>query len=130
MFYKRFENNIQAAENVNTPDVELTAETKDDFEYPQEGWYWFDTFEQASASFGKSVDTVTPLQAKLALNAAGLLDNIETFIAGSDRATQIAWESASEFKRSSPLLIGMTAAIGMTGAQLDDLFVVAGNIEV
>lgn len=32
-------------------DYELRAETKDDHEYPTDGWYWFDTDEEAYAFF-------------------------------------------------------------------------------
>lgn len=31
---------------------ELRAETKDDHEYPTDGWYWFDTQEEAYSFFG------------------------------------------------------------------------------
>jgi len=33
-------------------DYELRAETKDQHTYPVDGWYWFDTLEEAEAFFG------------------------------------------------------------------------------
>lgn len=37
---------------VYSPVVTLTKETKDEFTYPQDGWYWFDTEDEAKISFG------------------------------------------------------------------------------
>ena len=70
------------------------------------------------------------MQAKLALLQFGLLDTVEAMIAGADRATQIAWNSAAAFSRSSVLLISMATAMGLTDQQLDDLFAAASLIEV
>lgn len=98
------------------------------------GWRWFEADTDAYAYFGLTPSsqpwTITPLQAKLALHAAGLLDTVEAFIAQADRPTQIAWEYASEFKRNSPMLLAMAGALGMTDTQLDGLFTAASAIKV
>ena len=71
---------------------------------------------------------VTTRQAKLALLQAGLLDDIETAIAQADRATQIEWEYATEFKRTWPTLLAMQTTLGLTDQQLDDLFTLAATL--
>ena len=72
--------------------------------------------------------TVTPRQAKLALLQAGLLDDIEAAIAQADRAVQIEWEYATEFKRTWPTLLAMQTALGLTDQQLDNLFTLAATL--
>jgi hypothetical protein len=68
---------------------------------------------------------VTIRQAKLALLQADLLDNIEAAMTQADRATQIEWEYATEFKRDWPALITMQPLLGLTDEQVDDLFKLA-----
>lgn len=76
---------------------------------------------------------VTPRQAKIALLQAGLLDDVEAGIeAIADPATkrlaQIEWEYAHEVRRDWPLLNQIAAGMGITDAQLDELFRVAARI--
>lgn len=70
---------------------------------------------------------VTPRQAKLALLSVGLLDNAEAAIdaiadPATKRVAQIEWEYAHEFRRDWPLLISLAYSMGMTDAELDELF--------
>ncbi len=56
-FYKKDNEQILEGENcIFTPNISMTKETKDDFTYPIEGWYWFDTKEEAYGFFGVIVD--------------------------------------------------------------------------
>jgi hypothetical protein len=71
---------------------------------------------------------VSPRQMKLALYGAGLLDNIEAFVAQAPRPVQISWEYAVEFRREDPLLNQMAAMLGMNDSQLDGLFSAASSI--
>lgn len=75
--------------------------------------------------------TVTRFQARAALHNAGLLGQVETLMAdpGTDRIAKLAWSDALEFKRNSPTVSAMAATLGLTGAQLDDLFRAASVIE-
>lgn len=51
-FYKKDDNQILVGENfVYSPIVTLKAEDKDTYEYPQDGWYWFDTEDEALQFF-------------------------------------------------------------------------------
>ena len=72
---------------------------------------------------------VSRMQALLALDAAGLLDDVEALVATQARPTQIAWAHAPDFHRTSPLMAQLWAALGRTEAELDDLFRAAGAIQ-
>lgn len=74
--------------------------------------------------------SVSPAQARLALLGAGKLAQVEAIVASADQATQIAWNNASVIERNSPTVAALSAALGLTGAQLDDLFTTAAGIRV
>lgn len=71
---------------------------------------------------------VTPRQARLALLAAGLLDQVEAAVAAADQATQITWATASEILRTDPLIVSIGTGLGLTQAQIDALFVAAAGL--
>jgi hypothetical protein len=73
--------------------------------------------------------SVTPFQAKAALLNAGLLDPVLAAIAAAPRITQLAWAEATEFRRTSPTVLMLAGALGLTSTQLDDLFKAAKGIE-
>lgn len=52
MFYKKDGDMLLAGGTINSPVVTLKVEDKDSFEYPQDGWYWFDTEDEAYSFFG------------------------------------------------------------------------------
>ena len=72
--------------------------------------------------------SVSMRQARLALLGAGLLDTVETAIAGAGPAAVIEWEYAQEVQRSSGLVPAMATALGLTDAQIDALFVTAATL--
>jgi hypothetical protein len=74
--------------------------------------------------------SVSPAQARLALLAAGLLDDVETAVAAGPRAMQIAWQNASVIERDSPTVAALAGALGLNDAQLDALFTTAAGIFV
>ena len=67
--------------------------------------------------------TMTPRQARLALNHFGLRETVEAGIAGADQNTKDEWEFANEVVRDWPPLIAMAESLGMTNKQLDDIFI-------
>lgn len=75
---------------------------------------------------------VTPFQAKAALLTQGLLDDVETLIAdpNTDALVKLAWNTALEFRRTSPSVLGMAQALGWTEQDLDDFFTLAATLEV
>lgn len=53
MFYKKMtEGNLFFGDIIAGPYVNLQKENKDNYEYPVDGWYWFDTEEEAREFFG------------------------------------------------------------------------------
>jgi len=71
---------------------------------------------------------ITALQARRALLAADMLDQVEAAIARQPRAVQITWEYATEIHRDDPMLIEVAQAIGLTTNTLDDLFRAAAKL--
>jgi hypothetical protein len=75
---------------------------------------------------------VSPRQARLALNAAGLLANVETAIeAMSDpekTIVRLEWEYATQIERTSTWVVSMGTALGLTELELDQLFVTAAGL--
>jgi hypothetical protein len=71
---------------------------------------------------------VSPRQMKLAMLGAGMLDDVEAFVAAADRAVQITWENAVEWRRDDAMVNGMGAAFGLTSPQVDDLFTAAATL--
>jgi hypothetical protein len=67
-------------------------------------------------------EAITPLQARRALLAAGLLDDVETMIAQAPREARLAWEYAVEIYRNDPTLAMLATSLGLTSDQIDDLF--------
>lgn len=61
------------------------------------------------------------------LLSQGLLDQVETMIKTQDRAVQLAWEYASEFRRDDPLLDQLAKGLGLTNQQLDQFFIAAAK---
>ena len=74
---------------------------------------------------------VSRFQARAALHLAGLLESVEALMA--DPATpalaKLAWQDAQEFKRTSPTVLTMADALGLTEEQIDSLFTTAAGIE-
>ena len=77
-------------------------------------------------------EVVTMRQARLALLGAGLLAQVNTAVANmpgaEGDAARIEWEYAQEVRRDSPLTAGLSAALGLTDAQLNNLFTAAGAL--
>lgn len=74
---------------------------------------------------------VTKFQAKAALHLAGLLDAVESLMAdpATDRITRLAWSESLHFERRSPMIAAMSARLGLSETQVDDLFKSAAVIE-
>lgn len=80
---------------------------------------------------GNSVPArVTAFQAKAALHEAGLLESVEAMMANSatPKLVKLAWAEALHFERYSPTVLALGAALGLSQAQIDDLFQSAAQI--
>ncbi len=77
--------------------------------------------------------SVTRRQAKQALLLNDLLGNVQPAIDAIPDPTQramiqIEWDDSQEFERNRPALIALGSALGLTSAQLDDLFIGAAQL--
>lgn len=77
-------------------------------------------------------EVVTMRQARLALLGAGLLAQVNAAVANmpgtEGDAARIEWEYAQEVRRDSPLVAGLSAALGLTDETLDNLYKVAAGL--
>lgn len=84
--------------------------------------------EQVAKEQKDSVPTViTPRQARLALLQATLLDELEALLV-TNREMQIWWEYSLDIQRNHEHIITMGSALGLTEAQLDDLFILGATL--
>ncbi len=132
-FYKKDENEILVGDNfVHMPDMSLTVETKDNFIYPQNGWYWFDTFDEALSFFAsvKDGNSITALQGLLAIDAAGLSSAYEAWANNTERTfvEKAFINKAQIWKRDDTTLLSATAMFGLTETQVDDLFILGATL--
>lgn len=122
---------FNGAPSINVPHVgtvELDGEQPNSGEYPE----YLHEYVPPPPPPGPVVpQSISPFQARAALLGAGLLDAVEAVIA--DPATpvmmKLAWNTAQEFRRSSPTIAAMASVLGMSSEQLDSLFIAAAEIE-
>ena len=90
---------------------------------------------QIDAAAAEAISTVSRVQAKLALHAAGISDEtVEAAIDALDepQRTQatLAWEQAPTFSRSSAFVAILGDGIGLDDQAIDALFIAAAEIEL
>lgn len=75
---------------------------------------------------------VTMRQARLALLSAGKLSQVDAVIDSLTEphksAARIEWDYSSEVQRNKPFVVQIGAALGLTGEQLDQLFIEASKL--
>jgi hypothetical protein len=59
-----------------------------------------------------------------------LLEPVEKYVASADLVTQLAWDSAAKFERSSTLVLSMADILGLSEAALDQMFLAGSQIKV
>jgi hypothetical protein len=77
--------------------------------------------------------SVTRRQAREALLNVGLLDDVDMAIAAIEDATErrraeIYWQDSATFERSNAMLAQIAGAIGLSDADIDELFVAAAGL--
>ncbi|MFC3326196.1 hypothetical protein [Mesorhizobium cantuariense] len=72
--------------------------------------------------------SVSARQFKLQLLAAGLLDQVEGFIASQGEAVQIAYDNSGSFVRTEPMMAAGFAALEFSEAEVDAFFVAAATL--
>ncbi|NLS06856.1 hypothetical protein HGP14_26455 [Rhizobium sp. P32RR-XVIII] len=74
------------------------------------------------------VESVSARQFKLQLLAAGLLGQVDAWIAAQPAAVQIAYEYSGSFVRSEPMMQQGFVAMGFSAQQIDDFFMAASKL--
>lgn len=82
----------------------------------------------AQAAQWRQSASCTPFQGRMALIEAGLMASAQSAIDNADEKTKTAWEYALTWQRQSPMITALGAALGLTNAQIDDLFRAAQEI--
>lgn len=74
--------------------------------------------------------SVTRFQALAALHGAGLLPQVETYMADANTPViqKLAWQNALDFERTSPTVAALAALLSLTDTQVDSLFISAKAI--
>lgn len=76
-------------------------------------------------------ERVSRMQAEMQLHRAGLLGQVDMIMQdpATDPEIVIAWQAATEVRRNSPTVAQLASRLGLTDAELDDLFIDAVKIE-
>jgi hypothetical protein len=134
MYYKRDNEILQQASEIYAPGFVLTPDNHATYQYPIDGWYWFDTLNEALSGMisPPDVPTVTALQGMLSIKQAGLTAAFVTWKSGLDPVddfeTIAFFEKAQTWRRDNPYLIQGATALGLTETQLDELFILAATL--
>ncbi len=72
---------------------------------------------------------VSRFQGEAVMLLDGVLLDVENHVAQGSALMQLAWKRAQEFRRTSPMVLEIAAALGWTEAYLDSLFIRASSIE-
>lgn len=72
--------------------------------------------------------SVSPRQIRQALTRAGLRASVEAAVAEGDQDTKDWYEFATAFERSNPVVSALGAALNVSDAQLDDLWILADTL--
>jgi hypothetical protein len=72
---------------------------------------------------------VSRFQAFAALQQAGKLEAATAAATAAGGLAKLAWDNAIEFRRDSPTIASLAAAVGLDDAALDALFIAAAEIE-
>ncbi len=72
--------------------------------------------------------SVSAMQAKVALSRAGLLSVVESWVESQGDEAKLIWSAATTFSRNSELITSASAALGLSSSQVDALFQAASGI--
>lgn len=104
--------------------VQVPLKPGADYEWQDDAWVYVEP-EPVPAPVP---DRVTARQFKLQLLSAGLLDQVEAWIASQSQAVQIAYNNSGTFVRDEPMMQAGFAALGFTPEQIDAFFTAAAAL--
>jgi hypothetical protein len=73
---------------------------------------------------------VNRMQAMEALNASGKLSAANAAVSSANADVQLWWTNTPVFHRNNAMMLGVASGLGWTSADLDALFIAAGQIAV
>lgn len=73
-------------------------------------------------------DRVSPYQARMALENAGLLTTVNSMVSAANTQVQLSWTYSNEIHRESPFIVALGSQLGLTNTQIDQLFIAAAQI--
>lgn len=133
-FYKRENDELTVAPNfVRGPGFDLFAEQKDEYQYPVEGWYWFDNLDAAMAAFAPKPVGVSPRQIRQAMTrtpfgSGTLREAVEQTVLAGDQDIKDWWNYSTLFERDNPQVAVMAQTLGVSGAHVDALWQLAATL--
>lgn len=89
------------------------------------------SFERANGKvqmvldLGDAVLKASARQLRLAMNALGLRDDIEEYVASQDRDVRDSWQWTTEFESTHPFLVGAAEQMNKTPEEVKGLFLLA-----
>lgn len=117
-YYKRQGNSLMMApEFVSGPGFELSHENRTNETYPTDGWYWFDTLDEAFVALTVDTPRITRAQAKAWLILNGLIDQVQPLIDAIPDPVQRAlvqndWDERLHFEADNPTLVALATGLG------------------
>lgn len=131
-FYKREnEELLVALTNVYSTEFELTVENHTEYTYPVDGWYWFETLDEAMTNLvSKNTNSVSRRQFLIALYRTGLLDTVNTAIESSNNyELKLSYTEAQYFDRNHPLINVAKEMLEKTDEDINAIFELAATIQ-
>lgn len=128
---------VQQVQEVPAPDYDPLTQDRDELPPTNISGVWTQQWQVVAASLEdvavrlanwRAQMVCSKAQGQLALLQAGLLDAVQAWVAGQERAVQLEYLARGEWRRDWPLVIGAGAAMGLSEAQLDGLFALAATL--
>lgn len=117
---------INSYQNTTAGRTSALAEAKSD---QARLWYDGDTIHVLPVQSVPVPQEITRAQAKIALSRVGKLVTAKEAVAQIGGEAQLWWDEALTFSRANKWVLSLGPVIGLTPAQLDDLFIAAAGIE-
>lgn len=129
-FYKKQDGQLLYGSHIVEGDgYVLLAQDKDTYEYPVDGWVWFDSPEEAYVYFAdRSEGAVTPRQFRLALLSFGINISVIDSMLSDNPTGLVEWNFASTIERDHPLVTTLGDAMGKSAAEIDAIFELAKTL--
>lgn len=124
-FYKRQDEQLLCALNgVEGPGYTLTEENRTENIYPVNGWYWYNSLDEALNKLPRTqpIQQITKRQAVLALNQTGQLDALNSALNIGDPVIKLAWDATAKIDRNDKMLLEMQKVLKWTDQQINQLF--------